>query len=35
MITRKKLRDIHGDKLPLHILEQDYVQSLFLQEIYD
>ena len=34
MITRKQLREIHGGKLPLHILEQDYVQSIFLQELY-
>ncbi|MFP4051030.1 MAG: nucleotidyl transferase AbiEii/AbiGii toxin family protein [Thermoplasmata archaeon] len=35
MITRGELRKIHGDNLPLHILEQDYIQSLFLQELYD
>lgn len=35
MITRNQLRDIHGDELPLHILEQDYIQSLFLGELYD
>lgn len=35
MITRNQLRDIHGDELPLHILEQDYIQSLFLEELYD
>lgn len=34
MMTRKQLRGIHGDDLPLHILEQDYVQSLFLNELY-
>lgn len=34
MITRKQLREIHGNDLPLHILEQDYVQSLFLHELY-
>ncbi len=34
MITRNQLRGIHGNNLPLHILEQDYVQSLFLQELY-
>lgn len=35
MITKKQLRDIHGDDLPLHLLEQDYIQSLFLEELYD
>lgn len=35
MITRNQLREIHGDELPLHILEQDYIQSLFLEELYD
>lgn len=34
MITKKQLREIHGDELPLHILEQDYIQSLFLEELY-
>lgn len=34
MITRNQLRKIHGDRLPLHILEQDYIQSLFLEELY-
>jgi len=34
MITRSQLRDIHGKGLPLHILEQDYIQSLFLNELY-
>lgn len=34
MITRGQLRELHGMDLPLHILEQDYVQSLFLQELY-
>ena len=33
MITRSQLRKIHSEKLPLHILEQDYIQALFLQEI--
>ncbi len=28
------MRAIHSIDLPLHILEQDYVQSLFLQELY-
>ena len=34
MITRSQLRKIHTEKLPLHILEQDYIQALFLQELY-
>ncbi|MFW5904545.1 MAG: nucleotidyl transferase AbiEii/AbiGii toxin family protein [Candidatus Saliniplasma sp.] len=34
MITRSQLREIHGKELPLHILEQDYIQSLFLNELY-
>jgi len=34
MITRRQLREIHRIDLPLHILEQDYVQSLFLRELY-
>lgn len=34
MIDRTRLRELHGSDLPLHILEQDYVQALFLQELY-
>lgn len=34
MITRSQLREIHKKELPLHILEQDYIQSLFLNELY-
>ncbi|MFO7992479.1 MAG: nucleotidyl transferase AbiEii/AbiGii toxin family protein [Thermoplasmatota archaeon] len=34
MITRSQLREIHRKELPLHILEQDYIQSLFLNELY-
>lgn len=34
MIDRTRLREFHGGDLPLHILEQDYVQALFLQELY-
>ncbi|MFO8050659.1 MAG: nucleotidyl transferase AbiEii/AbiGii toxin family protein [Thermoplasmatota archaeon] len=34
MLTRKQLRELHGGDLPLHVLEQDYIQSLFLREIY-
>lgn len=33
MIDRRQLRDLHGLDLPLHVLEQDYVQALFLQEL--
>lgn len=34
MIDRTRLGDLHGEALPLHILEQGYVQALFLQELY-
>lgn len=34
MLDRTQLRDYHDTDLPLHILEQDYVQALFLQELY-
>lgn len=34
MLDRKQLRQIHGGELPLHILEQDYIQALFLTELY-
>lgn len=34
MIDRTRLRSLHGSDLPLHVLEQDYVQALFLQELY-
>lgn len=34
MIERDRLREHHGVDLPLHVLEQDYVQALFLQELY-
>ncbi|MFB6215639.1 MAG: nucleotidyl transferase AbiEii/AbiGii toxin family protein, partial [Candidatus Aenigmatarchaeota archaeon] len=34
MIDRKELRNLHGTQLPLHILEQDYIQALFLSELY-
>lgn len=34
MIDRTQLRKYHDGDLPLHILEQDYVQALFLQELY-
>lgn len=34
MIDRSRLRELHGSDLPLHVLEQDYVQALFLQELY-
>jgi len=35
MIERDRLREFHRQNLPLHILEQDYVQALFLMEVYD
>ncbi len=34
MLTRKRLRELHGNELPLHVLEQDYIQALFLLELY-
>ena len=34
MIDREKLREIHSNDLPLHVLEQDYIQALFLQKLY-
>lgn len=34
MITRERLRRLHDQDLPLHILEQDYIQALFLQKLY-
>ena len=34
MIERDRLREFHGVDLPLHVLEQDYVQALFLTELY-
>lgn len=34
MIDRRQLRELHGVDLPLHVLEQDYVQALLLQELY-
>ena len=34
MLTREQLRHIHGPKLPLHILELDYIQSLILKEMF-
>ena len=34
MITRSQLREIHRKELPFHVLEQDYIQSLFLNELY-
>lgn len=34
MIERDRLRELHGVDLPLHVLEQDYVQALFLTELY-
>lgn len=34
MIDRSQLRELHSQNLPLHVLEQDYVQALFLQKLY-
>jgi predicted nucleotidyltransferase component of viral defense system len=34
MIDRKQLRKLHDQNLPLHVLEQDYIQALFLQKLY-
>jgi len=34
MLTRRQLRQLHGDDVPLHILEQDYVESVLLKGIY-
>ncbi len=34
MITRRQLRRVHRANLPLHILEQDYIQAIFLRELY-
>ena len=34
MLTRGQLREIHGKGLPLHILEQDYIQAIYLLELY-
>jgi len=35
MITRTQLKKLHKEKLPLHILEQDYIQALILIELYN
>ena len=34
MIDRNQLRELHSSDLPLHVLEQDYIQALFLQKLY-
>ena len=34
MIDREQLRALHSEDLPLHVLEQDYIQALFLNELY-
>jgi len=34
MIGRNQLRELHSADLPLHVLEQDYIQALFLQKLY-
>lgn len=34
MLDRSDLRRLHDEDLPLHVLEQDYIQALFLSELY-
>jgi predicted nucleotidyltransferase component of viral defense system len=34
MLTRRQLRDIRPERLPLHVLELDYVQAVVLRGIY-
>jgi predicted nucleotidyltransferase component of viral defense system len=34
MIDREQLRELHDQDLPLHVLEQDYIQAIFLSELY-
>lgn len=34
MLTKRQLRQLHGDDVPFHILEQDYVESILLKGIY-
>ncbi|MCK5344249.1 MAG: nucleotidyl transferase AbiEii/AbiGii toxin family protein [Candidatus Heimdallarchaeota archaeon] len=34
MITRQQLRKVHSAQLPLHVFEQDYIQALFLQILF-
>lgn len=34
MLTRKQLKSVHNEDLPLHIFEQDYIQAVFLKELY-
>ncbi len=34
MLTKRQLRQFHGDDVPLHVLEQDYVESVLLKGIY-
>jgi len=34
MIDKKELRELHSNDLPLHVLEQDYIQALYLQKLY-
>jgi len=35
MLTKRQLRQYHGDDVPLHILEQDYVESVLLKGIFN
>lgn len=34
MLTRRQLRDVRPERLPLHVLELDYVQAVVLRGIY-
>lgn len=34
MLTKKQLRDMHSEDVPLHILELDYIQSIMLKHIF-
>ena len=34
MLTKRQLRQFHGDNVPLHIIELDYVESVLLKGIY-
>jgi len=34
MLTKRQLREIHSEDVPLHILELDYIQSIMLKHIF-
>ncbi len=34
MLTKEQLMEIHHEKVPLHLLELDYIQSIILKQIY-